>query len=613
MFPHVKLFSSGVSLHDEVDLAAKESTKRSYHIKNPEDKLQVSDEKSRVTTISKKYASEFDHEAFVDNLNFLSSKFAKLNTHESSKEAWKEHMDVENFESSEPVKEILPLSASTKEEKLVNHISSIEKLFQLRDSPRVESAKLVSNPSNVWLQNEDGNQYKDDAKLPKIRTVNGSKQIECKAKEYGDKKYNKTVHYNNTSSEKSVSHFQTFEDSFKLEQSSSGNEIESEKLNRLNSLKRRIKNLKTAVIGGNNLRNPNDYVPTIKDSSDATACDSKSTEENDDVKVSTSTSSSSIKPISPSGIMKNSFTTPKIITPLSIESNYSVSTRSNKENNDQNIKQSRQSNVTPSQPIKSPYFSAKPTTSSYQSDSLEYMLSYGASEPTKNIQWYDADAINFYKPQPGQPIQIAINVVVVNLADIDTAKMSYRMKLDMWVAWPLTESEVKSYYTNPDEWKPFIRPEPVPATISIESSEKMKFLSGRTTQVFLWRGKFVACECTQVTAVFLENLELVNFPFDCQHFHCKIGIRCDTDVPAKIVQDKVVFTTLDSIGGFNNLDGRAMKRVDFDEKACYFNVKSHMLTLKDFSLEGIECEIENTGKKIILYTLISTCTFIASF
>jgi hypothetical protein len=200
-----------------------------------------------------------------------------------------------------------------------------------------------------------------------------------------------------------------------------------------------------------------------------------------------------------------------------------------------------------------------------------------------------------------------MNVVVLNLADIDTAKMSYRMKLQIWVAWPLTEAEVKSYYENPDDWKPYIHPEPIPSTITIESSEKTKFLSGRTTQVFLWRGKFVACECTVVTAVFLESLELINFPFDCQHFHAKIGLRCDCDTPVKVINDKIVLTTLNAIGGFSNFDGRAMVAVDLDEKACYFNVKSHMLTLKDFKLEGVECEIENTGTLCYIFLTSIIC------
>ena len=492
--------------------------------------------------------------------------------------------------ANEFVMDIRPVSTSSSDE---NSRSSMRKIFQSIESPLAKS----NETSNYTPQKEDTNNSRP------FQSFN-----ECKSKEFNEEnssKYVKNNFYEDGSTKRTL-HFQP--DSPRLELSSSVCEIESEKsirLNRLNSLKRRIKNLKTAVIGGNHfLKAKNSYVPTINGSSDSTTCDSKLAEENEnentDVKLSKSTSSS-IKTISSHDVMKKSFSTPKTLPALSRESSYSVNGRSNKENDEQNIKQSRQFNVTPSQATRSPYFSQKPmtTTSNYQSDSLEYMLSYGSKNAAKNTQWYDADPINFYQPQPGQPIQIAMNVVLANLADIDTAKMSYRMKLDIWVAWPLTESEVKSYYTNPDVWKPFLHPEPVPATISIESSEKMKFLSGRTTQVFLWRGKFVACECTQVTATFLENLELVNFPFDCQHFHCKIGIRCDTDIPVKIVQEKIVFTTIDSIGGFNNLDGRAMKTVEFDEKACYFNVKSHMLTLKDFSLEGIECEIENTGKCII--------------
>ena len=128
----------------------------------------------------------------------------------------------------------------------------------------------------------------------------------------------------------------------------------------------------------------------------------------------------------------------------------------------------------------------------------------------------------------------------------------------------------------------------------------MKFLSGRETQVFLWRGKFVACECTRVTAIYLESMELVNFPFDCQHFHALIGTRCDCDVPFKVVDDEIFFTDLKITGGFNNFDGRAMAKMVLNDEGCTFNVRTHLLTLKDFKLENIECEIENHRKYIYI-------------
>ena len=218
-------------------------------------------------------------------------------------------------------------------------------------------------------------------------------------------------------------------------------------------------------------------------------------------------------------------------------------------------------------------------------------------KPDQNVNWKEADESFFYKN--GELLQVACNVVVLNLADIDTASMSYRMKLEIWVAWPLTEDEVKSYYENPNDWKPYIHTDQTQWTITIEDSHKMQFLSGRTIQVFLWRGKFVACECTLVTAIYLESMELVNFPFDCQHFHALIGLRCDCDIPYKVVNDEVLFTNLKSTGGFENFDGRAMAKMVLNPGGCTFNVRTHLLTLKDFKLVNIECEIENTRKLYI--------------
>jgi hypothetical protein len=127
----------------------------------------------------------------------------------------------------------------------------------------------------------------------------------------------------------------------------------------------------------------------------------------------------------------------------------------------------------------------------------------------------------------------------------------------------------------------------------------MPFLSGYTTQVFIWRGKVVACECTLVTAVYLESFELVNFPFDCQHFNFHIGLRCDCDIPMNVSNDgKLQHKPLKAIDGFENFDGRAMAKLELDPRGCTFNVRTHLLTLKDFNLAAVECEIENMPKYI---------------
>ena len=109
----------------------------------------------------------------------------------------------------------------------------------------------------------------------------------------------------------------------------------------------------------------------------------------------------------------------------------------------------------------------------------------------------------------------------------------------------------------------------------------------------------VACECTLVTAVYLETFELNNFPFDCQHFNFHIGLRCDCDIPLKITEDgKIQRKELKAIGGFENFDGRAMAKLELDPRGCTFNVRTHLLTLKDFQMVNIECEIENMAKDI---------------
>jgi hypothetical protein len=138
-----------------------------------------------------------------------------------------------------------------------------------------------------------------------------------------------------------------------------------------------------------------------------------------------------------------------------------------------------------------------------------YLKSIDSSVPTNEEQhpWLDLPDSAYYNPK--DIMRVALNVVVLNLADISTNELSYKMRLELWVAWPLTEAEVIKYIENPFEWIPNIHPDPIPWTINIEEINKMPFLSGRTTQVFMSQGKVMACECTLVTARYLETMELV--------------------------------------------------------------------------------------------------------
>ena len=228
-----------------------------------------------------------------------------------------------------------------------------------------------------------------------------------------------------------------------------------------------------------------------------------------------------------------------------------------------------------------------------------------------NKEWLSMDDSFFYKEN--EELLVGLNVVVLNLADIVTSDLSYRMRLELWVCWPLTKRDVENYIKDPFNWLPTYHPQPAPWTIDILDSTKMPFLSGRTTQVFIWRDKIVACECTLVTARYLEEMELIHYPFDCQHLNFHIGIRCDCDIPMKIDRDNsdghnsdhqdghnsdLKYQTLQSIDGFNNFDGRAMSKVKLNNQACTLNVRTHLLVLQDFQLCNIECEIENKSDDI---------------
>lgn len=151
--------------------------------------------------------------------------------------------------------------------------------------------------------------------------------------------------------------------------------------------------------------------------------------------------------------------------------------------------------------------------------------------------YHDTELPASYFRQPGEPIKGLLNVVVINLSDIDMPTQSYRVRLELWVGWKLTEDETKRYIKSPSEWRPDTRLRPSLWTISVDDESMMRFATDRTTQVFIWRGtcgviscaiaiafetnprnsgQVIACECTLVTARILEAMQLEHFPFDVQ-------------------------------------------------------------------------------------------------
>ena len=110
-------------------------------------------------------------------------------------------------------------------------------------------------------------------------------------------------------------------------------------------------------------------------------------------------------------------------------------------------------------------------------------ISMDSSEEMNN-GWLEMDDSFYHKV--GDELLVGLNVVVLNLADIDTAHLSYRMRLELWVCWALTKSDVESYMEDPNNWTPTNHPKPAPWTIDIDEMNMMPFLSGRTTQVFIF-------------------------------------------------------------------------------------------------------------------------------
>jgi hypothetical protein len=201
---------------------------------------------------------------------------------------------------------------------------------------------------------------------------------------------------------------------------------------------------------------------------------------------------------------------------------------------------------------------------------------------------------SYFRSPDEKCLEVNMNVVVTNLCDIDTLNQSYLMRAELWVAWPLLKEEAVAYIKDPDEWKPVLHPRPSPWTVSIDSQDFMIFPSDRSIQVFIYEHKLMACECTLISARFLEGMELENFPFDCQHLSFHIGIRSDCDIPMRVTESgDVQVKDIKAIDGYMNFDGRAMMPLRLKQDACCFNVRTHLLSISDFDLHNIEVEIEN--------------------
>ena len=118
--------------------------------------------------------------------------------------------------------------------------------------------------------------------------------------------------------------------------------------------------------------------------------------------------------------------------------------------------------------------------------------------------------------------------VVIYFGDIDSTAQTWKCRFEVWTTRELSKAEIVKYKENPSEFEPDMICNIFPVGCAeVLERELMEFNNYKTFTIqndtkhyktlTLKRAWLISC-------VFVENLELENFPFDVQHFEMLIQV-----------------------------------------------------------------------------------------
>lgn len=135
--------------------------------------------------------------------------------------------------------------------------------------------------------------------------------------------------------------------------------------------------------------------------------------------------------------------------------------------------------------------------------------------------------------------RIGVAIILSSMGNIQTVQQSFDASLNLALEWFPLEKEIAEYEQDPVVWQPTWCPRfTLPNAINISTFEIEKNKGGKEYSmlthgtkdnyerlVVLPAGrKYVIAVRYQVTATFMEEMEIANFPFDCQDFQLTLRL-----------------------------------------------------------------------------------------
>lgn len=116
------------------------------------------------------------------------------------------------------------------------------------------------------------------------------------------------------------------------------------------------------------------------------------------------------------------------------------------------------------------------------------------------------------------PINFFFTAQIVFIGKIEMTQQTFEARLEVPVNRELTQSELEAYNKNPSDFEPEITIATYPiGAAEILQRDLMEFNTGKTWNIFKdpdskWRGKYALWRVWIFHCVFMEELELQNFP-----------------------------------------------------------------------------------------------------
>ena len=132
-------------------------------------------------------------------------------------------------------------------------------------------------------------------------------------------------------------------------------------------------------------------------------------------------------------------------------------------------------------------------------------------------------------PRKENELRLFYHSVVIYFGDVDSTQQTFKCRFEVWTHRELSNREIEKYKENPIEFEPTSICNVFPVGCAeIVERDLMEFNNFKTYRIYQDSDNFktyMLSRCWLISCVFVENLELENFPFDVQHFEMLIQVK----------------------------------------------------------------------------------------